>query len=168
MCDCPGDGRHGPENGQSHPRTHVLRRRLLLLPAAYCRMPAFDTPLPPPPPLSPTGCAPMIFHISDTSGAVRFIVEIAICQVCTLIRARFHDAALTPASLGPTCAARSGSPRSRTHPVIEPTFAIVCSGSAPLTVPSLTTCFFRHRRWQHQELLARLQLKRIMLQSRQL
>lgn len=26
------------------------------------------------------GCAPMIFHITDTSSALRFIVEIAICQ----------------------------------------------------------------------------------------
>ena len=31
----------------------------------------------------------MIFHISDASGAVRFIVEIAICQVCTFIARAF-------------------------------------------------------------------------------
>ncbi len=165
MCDRPGDGRHGPENGQSHTRTHVLRRRLLLLPAAYCRMPAFDTP---PPPTVAHRLRPHDLPHQRRQRCCAFHRRNRDLPGVHVHRARFHDAALTRASSGPTCAARSGSPRSRTHPVIEPTFAIVCSGSTPLTVPSLTTCFFRHRRWQHQELLARLQLKRIMLQSRQL
>jgi len=26
-------------------------------------------------------CAPMIFHVTDSAGSVRFVVDIAICQV---------------------------------------------------------------------------------------